>query len=93
MATWPYNGEWPRIRQEVLERDGHQCQIRGPKCQDEATDVDHIISWRLGGAGQDKANLRAACWPCNRGKHQNYVKALEAALATPRGEVKASRTW
>lgn len=89
MATWPYNGQWPRIRLEVLNRDRWCCQIRGPRCQHShegdrcANDVDHIISWAIGGAGQDKANLRAACPRCNRGRRSGYIAGLEAALNPP----------
>jgi hypothetical protein len=35
---------WPRIRLRILERDGHACQIKGPRCTGDATDVEEKIS-------------------------------------------------
>lgn len=57
-----------RVRIPVLERDGYRCQIRGPKCTGRASDVDHIVSLKDGGALLDPDNLRAACPACNRGR-------------------------
>lgn len=66
MTKPQYSGPWTRIRLEVLERDGYLCQIRDSRCKGTATQVDHIVPVTSGGAWWDKANLRAACWPCNR---------------------------
>jgi len=55
---------WARIRKTVLDRDGHECQIRGRGCQGVGNTVDHIVPHNLGG-GDDPGNLRAACRPCN----------------------------
>ena len=55
---------WKQTRKAVLERDGHECQIGGPRCQGHATEVDHIVPKQYGG-GEDWGNLRAACKPCN----------------------------
>jgi 5-methylcytosine-specific restriction endonuclease McrA len=55
---------WKRLRKTILERDRHECQIRGPLCQGVATAVDHIVAHALGG-GDEPGNLRAACKPCN----------------------------
>ena len=55
--------DWPKIRENILNRDGYTCQIRGPGCTILATDVDH------GDAGRHihtPDNLRAACGPCHR---------------------------
>jgi 5-methylcytosine-specific restriction protein A len=35
---------WRRLRLKVLARDGHQCQIRGPRCIVNATQVDHVVA-------------------------------------------------
>lgn len=56
---------WRRLRLVILERDGYQCQIRGPRCEGKATDVDHIIPIADGGPEFEETNLRAACHPCN----------------------------
>jgi 5-methylcytosine-specific restriction protein A len=54
-----------QLRQWVLARDRHQCQIRGPNCTHVATQVDHIVARADGGPVFDLANLRAACRTCN----------------------------
>jgi 5-methylcytosine-specific restriction protein A len=56
--------DWKDMRQVVLDRDHHVCQIRGPHCTTRATAVDHIHP-RSQGGGHDLANLRAACVACN----------------------------
>lgn len=69
MASRPYDSpQWARVRVEVLERDGYRCRIRGDKCTEEATEVDHIIPWEAGGAWFELTNLRAACSNCNKGR-------------------------
>jgi 5-methylcytosine-specific restriction protein A len=60
---WPPG--WERTRRTVLARDRHTCQIQLPGCAGVATHVDHIEPRRWGG-GDDLANLRAACAPCNQ---------------------------
>ena len=60
------NQAWYRKRKRILERDGHECQIRGQKCLGVATEVDHVVPHALGGDASD-GNLRAACKPCNAG--------------------------
>ncbi len=69
MAKWRYNDEqWRRARKATLERDGYRCRIRGGKCTEAATEVDHIIPHEAGGARYDLSNLRAACSNCNKGR-------------------------
>jgi DNA-binding XRE family transcriptional regulator len=56
---------WEKRRQQVLERDGHLCQL----CRRyEAADADHIVPVSLGGTN-DLSNLQAACEFCNGSKH------------------------
>lgn len=77
MADWPYSDpEWRRVRPIVLARDEHRCQIHGPRCTGQGTDVDHRIPLDEGGAPFDLDNLRAACPPCNRGRGQARLAAL-----------------
>jgi 5-methylcytosine-specific restriction enzyme A len=66
-GSFRYDGAWRRVRARVLERDGGRCQIRGPGCRGEATEVHHIVDVRLGGALYDEANCRSVCGPCHRG--------------------------
>ena len=55
---------WKLVRKRVLDRDGHECQIRGRGCTGTATEVDHIVAHALGGTAT-LDNLRGACKPCN----------------------------
>ncbi len=56
---------WRKVRLVVLERDGGQCRIRGPRCTHVATDVDHIQPLAHGGDPFHLSNLRSACRECN----------------------------
>ena len=91
MADYPYNGPWPQVRLRILERDNHECQIRGDRCEGTATDVDHIIPWNEGGAPYDDANLRAACKKCNRGRGSARTAAMAKLNRTTPPE--PSRNW
>lgn len=57
---------WARQRKRILARDNHECQIRGPKCTGQATEVDHMSPWVPGETVPD-SSLQAACKPCNAG--------------------------
>jgi 5-methylcytosine-specific restriction endonuclease McrA len=67
---------WQRLRRAVLDRDGHICQIQGPRCTGVATSVDHIypssthphLFW-------SEENLRAACRKCNYGRGSSVAAA------------------
>ncbi|MYC32126.1 MAG: HNH endonuclease [Chloroflexi bacterium] len=61
--AWARRG-WRQIRERILKRDQHRCQIRGPGCTGRATQVDHIRPLKWGGSN-DPGNLRAACAHCN----------------------------
>lgn len=63
-----YAGDWPALRKQALERDGHRCQINGPNCTGTATHADHIIPVWQGGPSV-LSNIRAACAECNSAKH------------------------
>jgi 5-methylcytosine-specific restriction endonuclease McrA len=60
--------DWERVRLLVLRRDNYQCQIRGRRCTEVATVVDHIVPRSKGGSRLDIRNLRAACRWCNTSK-------------------------
>lgn len=86
-SAWPYNTRaWREVRALVLARDGHMCQIRGPRCEVEADQVDHIVPWLAGGAVFDPENLRAACGDCNRRR----ARRDGVGAPTP---VRPSREW
>ncbi len=58
-ARLPAN--WPELTAFVLERDGYQCRIHGPRCIGHATQADHIKR----GDDHRPGNLQAACQPCH----------------------------
>ncbi|SKL75201.1 Bacteriophage protein [Mycobacteroides abscessus subsp. massiliense] len=58
---------WKMQRVRCLQRDGHQCQIRGPRCTVIATEVDHVTAVAFGGS-DDLGNLQAACHNCHATK-------------------------
>jgi 5-methylcytosine-specific restriction protein A len=69
---------WKQQRAKALQRDNHQCVIRGPRCTTHATQVDHIKPVHLGGTDQ-LPNLASTCPPCHTSK-----TAQEAAAARSR---------
>lgn len=58
---------WKMQRVKCLQRDAYQCQIRGPRCAVNATEVDHVTAVSHGGS-DDLSNLRAVCTPCHATK-------------------------
>lgn len=88
MMRRPYDSrEWRALRLRVLERDGHQCQIRMAGCTTRADRVDHIIGWKQGGAWLDPSNLQAACRSCNTAKRYAGDRPTEQEPA------RTSREW
>ena len=55
--------QWRKIRQRILQRDGHTCQ----HCGMEGNSVDHITPRNLGGNDEDW-NLQTLCISCNSAK-------------------------
>jgi 5-methylcytosine-specific restriction protein A len=76
---------WARVRQEVLDRDGHRCTIRIAGCTGRATQVDHVVPIAALGPDDprrdDPANLRAACRSCN--VKRRYLGELPSTTAPP----------
>jgi 5-methylcytosine-specific restriction protein A len=70
--------DWPIIQRDVLERDGHRCQIRGPRCTGYATEADHIGDKH----NHTRTNCRAACHTCHsaRTAAQGHQAARTARL-------------
>lgn len=87
-----YDHNWHKVRKQVLERDGHRCQLGLPGCTSSARHVDHIVPLAEGGARLDPDNLRASCQSCNlrrtAGRQAALIQAFEAGhTAQP------SRRW
>uniref|UniRef100_UPI00389B3972 HNH endonuclease n=1 Tax=Mycobacterium sp. HUMS_1102779 TaxID=3383487 RepID=UPI00389B3972 len=68
--------QWKRIRRDILDRDGHRCQIHYPGiCTGKATTVDKIQpASRRPDLALDPTNLRGACAPCNDHKARTTDK-------------------
>lgn len=93
MKRRPYDSRWQRVRPLILQRDGFRCQINGPNCTRTATEVDHIVSIREGGALLDPANLRASCKTCNVGRANRHRARLANLALEGRDTPPPSRTW
>lgn len=72
----------PKLKTEVCERDKYTCQICGiskdffeelcPGLGDYMLfEIDHVVSVKQGGSGDDINNLQTLCWRCNRKKSWN----------------------
>ena len=67
---------WQKTRRAILARDGHLCQLRGPKCTRVATTVHHRPPFsQYPHLFFDASNLAAAC------RHCNYSGGREIQLA------------
>lgn len=66
----------PRLRYEVLRRDGFRCQACGASASEGvALEVDHVMPRALGGT-DTAANLSTLCRPCNAGKGSSLPDEL-----------------
>lgn len=70
-STGPGYAQW---RRTVMTRAKGLCQIRGPHCTRRATDADHILNVKAGGARYDPDNGQAACPPCHKAKTQEEAR-------------------
>ncbi|ALA67567.1 HNH endonuclease [Corynebacterium lactis] len=89
MAGWGSKSKGPRsrgaparIRAVVLNRDGGQCQVRGPRCEVVAVEVDHIVPVFEGGT-DDLCNLQAVCGQCHRRKTRQESTRARARRRAP----------
>ena len=67
LYLWP---RWGGLRRTVL-REQPWCST--PGCRRMATEVDHIVPIREGGAQWDRANLQGLCTPCHSSKTAKEV--------------------
>lgn len=64
----PGNRKWRILRKLVFIRDDFTCQYCGLQTFDTSElTVDHITALCKGGTNLE-ANLKTACYPCNRAK-------------------------
>jgi 5-methylcytosine-specific restriction endonuclease McrA len=93
MHTTPYDSRWRKIRAQILERDNHTCTIGAPNCTTIATEVDHIVALRDGGARLDPTNLRASCKQCNVARANTQRARLADLARRGRDAAPPSRGW
>ena len=67
--------QWRKIRQRILQRDGHTCQ----HCGMDGNSVDHIVP-RSAGGGDNEWNLQTLCTPCNSAKGGRFFSTLKPPL-------------
>jgi len=60
-------GIFPKLRYEIMQRDGNKCVLCGKTALEDRLEVDHIIPVVAGGTNEVK-NLRILCSECNKGK-------------------------
>lgn len=63
----------PKLRFEILERDGFRCQLCGATAQHRSRlEVDHKVPKKQGGSNEPD-NLWTLCFSCNRGKGTKII--------------------
>ena len=71
-------GVRPRLRFEVLKRDGFRCQYCGAEPAKKDLHIDHILPVAKGG-GDEIENLTTACADCNLGKGARAITDPESS--------------
>lgn len=72
------DGEWYRLRNEVLERDGHACVYCGARASDRfVLQCDHVKPRSKGGRSE-ASNLVVACINCNSSKRDRTPEEWRA---------------
>jgi hypothetical protein len=75
----------PKLRFDVLKRDGFTCQYCGRSAPEVELHVDHVVPVAEGG-GNDPGNLTAACVDCNLGKSDSLLADAVHALRKAKSE-------
>ncbi len=70
--------QWRKIRQRILNRDGHTCQA----CGMDGNSVDHIVPRSAGGTDEDW-NLQTLCTSCNSSKGGRFFNSTPTPLTLP----------
>lgn len=70
----------PKLRFEILRRDGFTCQYCGGKAPHVELQVDHVLAWIKGGRTVP-GNLVTSCRVCNIGKGDREDGVVSDAVA------------
>lgn len=62
----------PKLRFEILKRDGFKCRTCGSTAQERQLEVDHKRPRQYGGSNEPE-NLWTLCIECNRGKGSSFL--------------------
>lgn len=62
----------PKLRIDVLQRDGRRCRACGATADDATLHIDHIVPVSRGGL-TEMSNLQVLCQSCNLGKSNRFV--------------------
>ncbi|WP_225896378.1 HNH endonuclease [Amazonocrinis nigriterrae] len=74
----------PKLRMQVIQRDGSRCRICGRRPADYVDvelHVHHIRPWGMGGLTQDE-NLITLCHTCHKGLDPHYNPSLFALISS-----------
>lgn len=93
MAKPDYDHQWRKLVEQVLERDGHRCQLRLRGCRGVAVGGDHIVPLADGGPRLDPRNVRATCRSCNTARENSLRAAARRAQTSERSYPGPSREW
>lgn len=66
-SAWKGRSISPKLRFEVLQRDGFRCVYCGRSAADVPLEIDHVVPV-AGGGKTEEDNLVTACGECNAGK-------------------------
>ena len=76
MSTWGRRGLSRGVRNRILDRDNHTCQLRYDGCTVVASEVDDIVPVAtLGGVSREQLtddNRQAACSHCHAIKTERF---------------------
>jgi 5-methylcytosine-specific restriction protein A len=81
----PLGTRWRSTRTRILTRDGYQCTrvLKGSRCTNTATEVDHIHPRSLGGTDDD-SNLASLC-------HAHHAEKTKRESAAARWKHRSTR--
>lgn len=75
----------PKLRSQILKRDGLHCHYCGTKTSPRTRQLDHVVSVVAGGKNTPN-NLVVSCKTCNRRKgkktYQQYVTQRQGQVMT-----------
>ncbi len=76
-STYYDSLEWSNTRERILLRDNHECQV----CQNDATQVHHILYEHLG--KENDCDLISVCKKCHKEIHKLQKKLPSFYKLTP----------